>query len=360
MDFAGLLRKFPSDRLLTEDEKKLQLKQKQLLDIAPHYQLSVIEMNSTYLESIDKWYAEKGTITAAMLTLAGIFITGFFAMLYVVMTRDPSSGLGTSDTPIMIFAGVTTLPVILTAAWLIKKDAFAYTHYPIRFDRSKRMVYVFRTDGTVLSSSWDTLFFTIKQVDHGHKFWNILGHVMASDGVTVKESFALGLTSDGSPDGIAILRSHWEFIRRYMEVGPTSVIGQVEFCMPIKDRYESMHVAVHRFLANASGGGAFFLPARLFSILFYTFVLPFRFIAMRTSKIPRWPNDVEVETAIIDGDPYAIKGSARGDRISIFPAAAQAADVRFTGPPQNPVAREKKLPEAAMPLTRQRNERKGK
>jgi hypothetical protein len=74
MDFAGLVKKFPSNRPLSDQEKDLQLKQKQPLNINPHHQMSVIEMNSTYLESVDKWYGEKGTITALMLILVLIFL----------------------------------------------------------------------------------------------------------------------------------------------------------------------------------------------------------------------------------------------------------------------------------------------
>jgi len=54
MDFAGLVGKVRANRLLTEFERQSQLYQKQRLDIQPDDQLSIIEINSTYLESVDK------------------------------------------------------------------------------------------------------------------------------------------------------------------------------------------------------------------------------------------------------------------------------------------------------------------
>lgn len=53
-EYAGLIRKYPCNRPLTELERAHQLKQKIRLPLHPHYQLSVIAMNSTCLESVDK------------------------------------------------------------------------------------------------------------------------------------------------------------------------------------------------------------------------------------------------------------------------------------------------------------------
>lgn len=336
MDFAGLIGKFRANRPLTQQEQQHRLKQAQRLDVHPHYQLSVIEMNATSLEVVDKWYAERGTITAIMLTVIAMLVVFFSAMLHLALTREPGSPGGDSDVGILVFIAVLSAPLLAAAGWALRKEMFAYTHYPLQFNRSTRMVHAFRTDGTVLSVPWDSVLFTLGQVDQLYKFWNILGHVMAEDGTTVKESFALSITSDGSPDGIGILRSHWEFVRRYMEDGPAAVNGQVQFCIPIKHRRETVRIALHRLLVNGGGGGATSMPLQLFGALFNMVVLPFRWLAMRTSTIPRWPAAIEAAAAIPDNDPYAIAGSPRADRVAVFPAAAQAAGVRFTGPPGNP------------------------
>ncbi|MFS2005508.1 hypothetical protein ACEN9F_17930 [Duganella sp. CT11-25] len=56
MDFLGLVVRYPANRPLSDQERAHHLKQKQGLNIEPHYQLSVVKMNSTYLESVDKWF----------------------------------------------------------------------------------------------------------------------------------------------------------------------------------------------------------------------------------------------------------------------------------------------------------------
>lgn len=43
----------------------------------------------------------------------------------------------------------------------------------------------------------------------------------------------------GSP-----FKSHWELIRRYVAVGPPSVIGQIQFSIPISEKRESLSVGI--------------------------------------------------------------------------------------------------------------------
>ena len=288
-------------------------------------------MNSTYLEVVDKWYAERGTITAIMLTSIFMLITLFSGMLYIALTWDPDIPGGADDIFILVMIGIFSTPVFIAAGWALRKEIFAYTHYPIRFNRVTRTVNVFRTDGTVLSMPWEAIFFTMSPVDQFYKFWNVLGHTLAKDQLTIKETFALSITSDGSPEGIATMRSHWEFVRRYMEEGPSSVTAQVKYCMPINRRRESMSVAIHRLLANNIGDGISLLPMHIFGLLFNSLIIPFRFIAMHSSKIPCWPTDIETASRIMDNDPYAITGSNNGNRVNLFPVAVEAANVRFTG-----------------------------
>lgn len=337
MDFAGQLGRFRTNRPLTEQEKDLQLKQNIRLDIEPHYQLSIISMNSTYLESVDKWYGNRGTITAVMLIIIGMLLAMFFGMLHVALTRDSQSEIGKNDLTILVVIGLMITPFVFAAIWGLKKDSFSFTHYPLRFDRKMQVVHIFRHDGTAFSTPWNEIFFTLTPVDQLYGFWNIMGHVLDADKLTVRESFALSVSSVGTPDGMAILRSHWEFIRRYMEDGPAAIAGQVQYCMPIADRRETFYVAFYRSLANNSGP-AIFMPALIFNIAFDLLILPFRLFAMRTSKLPRWPAEIEAQSMLKQGDPYAIAGNEKGDRVSLYPEAADAAGVMFTGPPGNPLA----------------------
>lgn len=175
------------------------------------------------------------------------------------------------------------------------------------------------------------------QADPVHKFWNVFGHVLDSDGTKIINTFALSVSETGSAEGILLLQSHWEFIRRYMEDGPQSVIGQIQFCLPISEKRESLSVGIHRLLANSSTASPILLPIIWLSMLFSIIKIPFRFFSIQTSKIPKWPESIEKQNEIIKDDPYAIQGDAKAIRLAVFPDAATSANVKFEGPPRNPL-----------------------
>jgi hypothetical protein len=237
MDFAGLITGFRTARPLTELEIANRLHQKSRLDLKPRYQLCVIKMNSTFLESVDKWYANKGFLTSvaiiSMLSLVGTggwFSTAWFLQGFGMLPRPDG------ESAAWFFANAVGMAVVMIAigvglVWLLKVEAFAFTHYPIRFNRRTRMVHVFRTDGSVLSVPWDAVFFTIAPPDEYQKTWNVLGHVVEGSNPVIRETFALSTSEIGSAEGKRLLREHWEFIRRYMEEGPHALSEQVRYCL---------------------------------------------------------------------------------------------------------------------------------
>lgn len=109
-------------------------------------------------------------------------------------------------------------------------------------------------------------------------------------------------------------RAHWKFIRRYMEEGPQSVISQVEFCMPVDRRRESLRLSFDRIFGNIDGAPLIFMPI-LVPLCLFAFIG--RVIAMHTSSVPLWPEDVANSSPIAVGDPYAIEGDENGNRVSL-------------------------------------------
>ena len=321
MEFSGLITKYRAHRPLTEQERVHQLKQLQSLKVEPRYQLSVIKMNSTYLESVDKWFAWKGMISAITLVIIGMCVALFLAMVHLTLTRAPDFRGETDDATLLTVVGGIMLPLLAAAVWLLRKESFAYTHYPMRFNRKTRMVHVFRPDGTVLTVPWDKLFFTLGHMAQWNE-WEVRGHVLAPDQETVQESFALSYVGSLNANDISparayssvedYVRGHWEFIRRYMEDGPQAVAGQVQFCMPIAERRESFKAGAERVFANIASANVV-----LYGLLFPVCLVVslFRFVAMRTSRIPKWPQDVEDDSVIEPGDPYAIEGDSTGGRM---------------------------------------------
>lgn len=329
MDFMGLSRGYPVNRRLTETERALQLKQSARLNIEPRYQISVIRMNSNFLESVDKWFAWKGVLSGIALVILGMMLTLYIGMLHVTFTRHESAVHAEKDFSIMMMVTLMMLPVAAFAVWTLLKESFAYTHYPIRFDRKNRKVHVFRTNGSVVSVKWDEIFFTLGEVAYGSE-WEVRGHILAQDKCTVLETFALSYAGSVSSKSISsggrstsaadYVHAHWEFIRRYMEEGPQHLSDQVQFCMPVDGRREKASVSFERIFANVASAPSIFY---WMSFPLCIVVSLFRIFAMRTSKIPGWPVEIEASCAVEPNDPYAIRGTDEGDRIAENPDAAR-------------------------------------
>lgn len=295
MEYTGLVRKYPVSRPLASREYELQLGKKLRLDTEPAYQLSVIRTNSTYIELVDKYYGWKGLITSVAL-VGNAILLWMLAEMTIVSVTIP--GRFEKDWPFLLLMYAIASPVIAHCVWALRKEAFAYTHYPIRFNRKTRMVYVFRLDGTVLSVPWDEVFFCLGALPQTR--WEIQGHVLAEDGKTVCETFAaFPQTALGAIERGQLLR-HWEFIRRYMEEGPRDAYERARVCLPIATQREPIAFGFHRMHVEAGTNVALSLAFAVMALV----TLPGRWFAMRTSKIPVWPHEIENACRVAPGDPY--------------------------------------------------------
>jgi hypothetical protein len=298
MNYSGLTWHYPLNRPLTKQETEYHLLPKQPSAAPkPHYQLSVIKMNSTYLECVDKYYGWVGFMTAfvvASIALVLCMMVGMFSIVIQKWSFMPEQEKLEASMTLIVLC-VIGAPVFLLGVWNLSKEIFRYTHYPMRFNRKTRMVHVFRLDGTVMSESWDKLYFTVSPGQKG--WWDIHGHRLADDGVTVLETFAL---SEYDATLTPHLFMQWEFIRQYMEDGPKNLIDQVEFTMNISDKRETYWFGFQRLMAD-------FGQYTLFAWLCLPFILPSslgRWIAMQTSKIPVWPAEIEAECQVDPDDPF--------------------------------------------------------
>jgi hypothetical protein len=291
VEFTGLIQKFKVNRPLNEEERALQLHQKQRIDRTPADHMSCIGINSTYLEMVDVYYRHKGWLSGGV--IAGWLIAGggmlWIGWLEVVRPTEASS----IWTAIMFFAiGIVSLA---PALWFLRFECFRHTHYPIRFNRKTRKVHVFRVDGTVLTADWDHLFFCLGRC-YERSNWTVQGHVLDKDRNTVLETFSLAAVA-GSDNEKDLLKNFWEFPRRYMADGPQAVLEHVTEMVPIADHRESFLFGLYRTLVQVGFIGWILTP---FYILFY----PGRWFALHTCKIPRWPDEIEASSRIEPGDPY--------------------------------------------------------
>jgi hypothetical protein len=310
MNAYGMIGPYRVNRELTSDERSAQLKQKKKQSDDPHYELSLIRINSTFVESVDQFYWHRGFIAmcGAVFGLLPLAMGINLLISYIGQGKSPPS------------AAVLFMVLSTAGFWLFLTDAFTHTHYPIRFNRKNREVYFWQREGFSISASgffslpiflwsrkakvvkaaWDEIFFTIVCVNEVHGDSVVMGHVLAADKKTVITSFSLA--HNGFKTQSEIFKSHFEYFRRYMEDGPViHVKGEPLVCLPPLDQQrESWFFGWNRVNAMANG-----LPVVQFILqpIFFPWSL-FRWIVMHTSKIPKWPEWVQQECAIEPTDTF--------------------------------------------------------
>ncbi|MEC5406254.1 DUF6708 domain-containing protein [Paraburkholderia sp. MPAMCS5] len=312
MDYTGLYaNKYRLNRKLTTEERTNQFHQNVKLDITPFYNLSVIRMNSTYLECVDRWFIYRGSMTAISLLFFALTIAMVTVPLYMF---PPAHFVPTrSDVGAMLFAIPFLAPLWALLSWGVLKESFRQTHFPIRFNRRTRMVYVFKPNGTLLKAKWRDIFFTLGRCERmaGVQNWDIRGHVLDKDRETVLDTFAL----PGDTLAVSQIKHEWEFFRRYMEDGPAAIHEDVFWCHDIAERREKYKAGLVTlfFELNGQPVGQFLLSPVYFAASLG------RWFAMRTSKIPVWPEDIETQCVIEQDDPYVRDASNNPEKIPMEP-----------------------------------------
>ncbi|MFK3663510.1 DUF6708 domain-containing protein [Scandinavium sp. NPDC088450] len=251
---------------------------------------SVVRLNSTYLELVDRTYNWRGTWT-----LAGVIFFCIFFGLFCYGTIGVVLGGGGYSFGILVVAILTwviTLPVSLLTYRMMTSELFFSTYYPIRFNRKNRMVYLYQSGGDVLSIPWQDLRFVLTS---GKNFtiteWTIVGCVIGDDGDTITRTFPLPINLSQGPE---VILMYWEFIRCYMEEGDEylqDLADTVPWCPPIEKQKEGWLFGF--FYLSKQLFGRLGLMVNALQIPFF-FVISFpRWLVMKTSKIPVWPKEIE-------------------------------------------------------------------
>jgi hypothetical protein len=136
----------------------------------------------------------------------------------------------------------------------------------------------------------------------GEHNWDIRGHVLDDKGL-VRETFAFGTFATA----LEPLRQHWEFFRRYMEEGPQA-LPALDRMLPIANRREGFVFGLRRMWLNTAG----FLPLFIILLPVTTLAGIARFFCMQTSRIPRWPSEMDGENLLGPDDPFLCEANPDG------------------------------------------------
>lgn len=298
MDFTGQGRftAYKVDRPLTEQEKADRLDRTRKLHTQVRDELSVIKINSTYMELVDRWYAPKGWSVIFAIMMALPFAYPAIAVPLIAAERNEVALWGVAA-GVLIFYGLC-----LWISWYgFRLEAFRQTHYPIRLNRKTRKVHAYRPDGSILEADWDTLYFCVGEsiIPAYGKTYDVRAHVMGKDRKTVVDTFTLAYCYMGKKESVPGI---WEYIRRYMEEhdGAEQNWRYSDICMPIDGRREGLWFGIFRVFAQGYEKPIFLL----FLSPVWSVVTLGRWIAMYTSQVPKWPAEIEAQYVIEPDDPY--------------------------------------------------------
>ncbi|MCD7099526.1 DUF6708 domain-containing protein [Stenotrophomonas sp. MMGLT7] len=308
MDYAGLDYRnirYPVNRPLTDKERSLQYRQGEEKAAQPMDFLSVIGVNSSYIDLVDRWYPIKGfnvwlggCVIGVSAFLSSIIVWAFF---WAPVTDQR----GALWFMLLVFMPIA-LALIWGGWWLIRTESWRWTHYPMRLNRKTRQVYVFRQDGTVLTVPWDDLFIVRGEAKNpiAGTTYDLRAHVLDKDGITVRESFSLGYAFPGDEHS---MDKFWAFLQPYMEAqdGAERTYRHLKkngYLAPLDGRKEGWRWSIARsFMSAAHWPWLQFLGAPFLGLNAVG-----RMFAMRTSKRPRWPKEVEDANTVEADDPYVL------------------------------------------------------
>jgi len=305
---------YPVNRKLTLEERSNQLHQGRRLNVEPFYNLSVIRMNSTYLECVDRWFAYRGIVTASLLTFYALTL---FVLLQPQLSASPIRIIPNRDDLEWMLDGSPLILIYWTLLTLaLRAESFQTTHYPIRFNYKNRMVYVFGISGPGFQAKWDDIFFTLGRcgLQAGRQNWDIRGHILDADRETVRATFSL----PGDSLQPEQLNHCWEFFRRYMDDGPATIYQDVFWCHDVATNRESFRAGLTILFFMLNG---FPIAQFILSPFFFACAIG-RWFAMRTSKIPVWPAEVEAQCALESFDPYLRDAWRNPEKIPMETVAA--------------------------------------
>ncbi|SET57289.1 SoxR reducing system RseC family protein [Thorsellia anophelis] len=296
MKLDGLLPKYKVNRPLSANERAGKLNQSKwqdqpFSDLMENGHGSVIRLNSTYLEVADRHYLWKGFMSMAFLVML-VPLLVMVGMVFFIPHWNDFEGV--------FFSFLILLISIVPGAYLIRMlltEFFRWTHYPVRFNRKNRRVYIFGYDGKIRIAEWDKLFFTVRtDIQDFYKDKYICCHVLSDDDSTVLYTFSLPIETSGSSSSEG-LNMYWNFLCNYMNGDIQDNVAVMSVCPPIEGRKEGFVYGLYHWAQ---------ILGRFWPVLLFTFPLVIthaliRYLVMLTCKVPKWSEEVE-EECVVDPD----------------------------------------------------------
>ena len=297
--FDGWLTRYKVNRPLNKYELSSDLKVLDAMNLPP-VDKGVVKMNGSYMEYVDRYFVWRGWAAMGCIVIAAVCL--YFVLLFGLTIYSPVAGRVPSSEQIFDgwFATVLfSLFVIWLCVFAIKKDFFCYTHYPIRFNRKNRKVYIFQHNGPggVIDIDWEKSYWIVGKIRDGwHSSYDLRCHILDNDGL-IRHTFSVG----GESSYRAEILQHWEMIRRYMEESPAALP------FPPLHLYTCTESTLWNcFLIQVGAVSGLDGLKSLPFLIFGSIWAFFRWISQKTCRTPRWPAEVEAVCQVAEDDPYRL------------------------------------------------------
>ncbi|OAT77133.1 hypothetical protein A9B99_07445 [Mangrovibacter phragmitis] len=263
---------------------------------------SVVRLNSTYLEVVDRGYNWRGVMTlGGGVIFSTAFIMCFLIPIYEMIWLEEVELIG-----ILIMAVVWlifVLPISFFSYKAFISEIFFSTYYPIRFNRKTGMVYIWQTGGNVQTVPWcDMRFVLYGEKGQCSKDWSLIGCLTEKDGNTITQIIPLSVELNW---GKEFIDAYWEFIRCYMEEGDEylpDLADTIPWCPPVDQQKEGWLFGLLYISTQVSRmGWSVHIPL----IPLFLAVSLVRWLVMLTSKIPCWPADIMAACQVAEDDPVS-------------------------------------------------------
>lgn len=303
---------------IDENDKKLKVDRDRKVNIPPFHYLSVIKMNSTYLELSNRPYTFYGLYTLIWILL---FISLYLGLSLYFIYSTIDSIFDDTFSFFMLFIFLLYIVVVgfifyrYLFKYLKKNELNQYYYLPIRLNRINRKLYVYTKSGEVKPYKWDDLFFYMATVDwlYGIKKMELRAAKVDEDD-NIEFSFSLGGPMPYAED-IKQAMSYWEFLRQYMEEGTKNFYinkdsldkfdqSKLTFCNDIDQKLEGYETSKLRIFYNYKPLGM--VDMLLVAPIYYPWLWVRRYLIKHSAKVPYWPEEVERECQIVANDPYVV------------------------------------------------------
>jgi len=289
--------------------KRVPLEKDKTYEVPLHPQQTVVQFNSTYLETTGRNERRRGDAVGWGLCLGFVGVSISNGILYMIIRFTTDFDILFLSVGIILALSMLLFFVPLINA--LSTELFTTWHYPIRFNRKTRKVYVRQYNRKVEVYNWDDLTFFIAYINEDK---DIRAVTFDKDGETVTGMFALAFQDEVFDKSLI---SYFEFIRRYMEGNDEQlkeVKEAIRYIYPIHKKRETPLMSFKRLILNEVhyDHENMEYPERTFEFHPVTLViLPLlalryvgRVISMLTSYRHRFSKAIEAECQIDPNDPY--------------------------------------------------------